>query len=80
MDAAGRRPYSMPMPTAKKTITAPTTVWTKRFKVRDGVVVRPNVRGEAGPAARWASRRKDDMHNLKAAGLPCRWASPRPRG
>jgi hypothetical protein len=41
--------------------------------------VRPNVRGEAGPTARQASRWKDDKHNLEPAGLPCRWASPRPR-
>jgi hypothetical protein len=49
------------------------------LELRRPWTVRPNVRGEAGPTARQPARRKDDAQALEPGGLPCRWASPRPR-
>jgi len=64
-------------PVASK-VVAPRAAMRRGRRVEEAM--RANVRGEAGPTARQASRRKDDKYNLEAAGLPCRWASPRPRG
>ena len=45
------------------------------------VLVTPNVRVEAGPAARRQARAGENVQRTTGPGLvACRWASPRTRG